>query len=61
MLLLSGDRAAGAEQLREAIRLYPVELLTIEHHEGRDGPRYAASAARLAAAERTLKATGETP
>ncbi len=60
VLLLTGDRRGAAEQLREAIRLYPVELLTIEHHEGR-GDRYAASAARLAAAERTLKATGETP
>ncbi len=60
VLLLTGDRHGAAEQLREAIRLYPVELLTIEHHEGR-GDRYAASAARLAAAERTLKATGETP
>ena len=57
-LLLTGDRRDAARQLREAVRLYPIELLTIEHHEGR-GARYAESAARLAAADRALKATGE--
>jgi tetratricopeptide (TPR) repeat protein len=57
VLLLHGDRDAAAEELREAIRLYPVELLTIEHHEGR-GVLYAASALELADAERSLaKAT----
>jgi putative inorganic carbon (HCO3(-)) transporter len=35
-LLASGDRAGAAKQLAEAIRLYPLELLVIERHEGHD-------------------------
>jgi len=57
-LLAGGDRAGAVAQLEEAVRLYPVELLTIEHHEGRDD-RYDASAARFADADRLLKTTGE--
>jgi tetratricopeptide (TPR) repeat protein len=60
VLLLTGDRKEAAVQLREAVRLYPVEMLTIEHHEGRDA-QYAASAAQLEAAKRSLLATGERP
>jgi len=57
--LAAGDRDRATAQLGEAVRLYDVELLTIEHHDGR-GARYDASAAQLAEAERllTLISTG---
>jgi O-antigen ligase len=54
-LLAGGDRAGARAQLREAARLYPVELLVIEHHEGR-GPRYAAAMAQLARIQQMLAA-----
>jgi len=33
-LLSAGDRPQAARQLGEAIRLYPLEILVIERHEG---------------------------
>ncbi|GEM_PF-1182582 len=50
-LAAAGDRAGALAQFQEAIRLYPLELLVIERHEGRDA-RYAAVLAELGTAER---------
>jgi putative inorganic carbon (hco3(-)) transporter len=52
-LAASGDPHEAAAQLREAARLYPVELLVIAHHEGR-GAHYEATLAELAATRRLL-------
>lgn len=52
-LLAAGDRSEAIAQLREALRLYPVELLVIAHHEG-EGTRYAAALAHLADARELL-------
>jgi len=54
ILLLADDRAGAIPQLREATRLYPVELLVIEHHEGRS-PRYYTDETQLAEAQRLLQ------
>ncbi len=48
-----GNRTEAARQLGQAVRLFDVDLLVIEHHDGR-GARYEASAAQLATAERLL-------
>jgi O-antigen ligase len=57
VLRAAGDRAGARAQLLEATRLYPLELLVIERHEGR-GARYAAALAHLREAQRELAATG---
>lgn len=49
----AGDRLAAAAQLDEAIRLFPVELVVIDHHEGHS-PRYLAEAGLLARARSDL-------
>jgi tetratricopeptide (TPR) repeat protein len=40
-LKLAGDRASARREYEEAARLYPVDLILIEHHDGRSGARYA--------------------
>ncbi len=55
VLAAAGDAAGARAQLREALRLYPVELLVIEHHEGQN-PRFDASVAQMADAQRLLTA-----
>jgi len=59
-LRLAGETEAARRQYEEAARLYPVELVLIEHHEGR-GDRYAASQAQLADVERALRELGPAP
>ncbi|MHB8732703.1 MAG: O-antigen ligase family protein [bacterium] len=59
-LRLAGETEAAQRQYEEAARLYPVELVLIEHHEGR-GDRYAASQAQLADVERALRELGPAP
>ncbi len=49
--LLAGDRAGAARQLRAAVRLFPLELLALGRHEGRDA-RFRATAAQFAEAQR---------
>ena len=59
-LRLAGDRAAARRQYEEAARLYPVELVVIEHHEGHSG-LYAESQAQLDEVERDLRDLGASP
>ena len=59
-LRLEGDQAAASYACLAAARLYPVELVLIEHHEGR-GDRYAASQAQLDEVERALRELGPAP
>ena len=59
-LRLAGEKEAARLQYEEATRLYPVELVMIEHHEGQ-GDRYAASKAQLDQVERALRELGSTP
>ena len=59
-LRLEGDHAAARRVYDEAARLYPVELVLIEHHEGRSG-RYAASQAQLNEVQRALRDLGPVP
>jgi len=59
-LRLAGEKEGARLQYEEAARLYPVELVLIEHHEGR-GDRYAASAAQLDEVQRALRDLGSTP
>ncbi|HLY24013.1 MAG TPA: O-antigen ligase family protein [bacterium] len=59
-LRLEGDQAAARQTYEAAARLYPVELVLIEHHEGR-GDRYAASLAQLDDVQRALRELGSTP
>ncbi|HEV2439210.1 MAG TPA: O-antigen ligase family protein [bacterium] len=59
-LRLAGEKEGARRQYEEAARLYPVELVLIEHHEGR-GDRYAASAAQLDEVERALRDLGSSP
>jgi O-antigen ligase len=48
-----GDRRQAAEQLEDALRLYALEMLVIERHEGRS-PAYARDEAEAAEAHRLL-------
>lgn len=59
-LRLAGDRAGARRAYEEAARLYPVELVLIEHHEGR-GDRYAASKAQLDEVQRALEELATPP
>ncbi len=60
-LAAEGHRVEAIRQLREAARLYPVELLVIVHHEDR-GARYAAAQAQMAEVQRLLgKLEGQPP
>jgi len=53
ILVTSGDEAGASAQLQQALRLYPVELSVIEHHEGQNA-RFDASVAQMAEAQRLL-------
>ena len=53
-LRLTGDKSGARTAYEEAARLYPVELVLIEHHEGQ-GDRYAVSQAQLGEVERALR------
>jgi tetratricopeptide (TPR) repeat protein len=55
-----GDRRGAAEQLREAVRLYPIEMLIIERHEGHSA-WYGQDQTDLAQAHRLLSRVGEMP
>ena len=57
-LLSVGDRRGAVGPLREAARLYPIELLVIERHEGH-GAAYAQDQADLGEARRLLARVGE--
>ena len=59
-LRLVGDKRGARSAYEAAARLYPVELVLIDHHEGR-GDRYAASQAQLEETERALRALGAGP
>ena len=59
-LRLAGDKSGARSAYQEAALLYPVELVLIEHHEGR-GDRYAASQAQLDETERALRNLGTAP
>jgi Flp pilus assembly protein TadD len=61
VLRLAGDRAGARREYEEAARLYPVELVLIEHHDGHDGARYATSKAQLNAVEAALRQLGPGP
>lgn len=52
-----GDRRWAAEQLREAVRLYPIEMLVIERHEGHSA-WYRQDQTDLAQAHRLLSRVG---
>jgi O-antigen ligase len=56
-MLEMGDRRGAALQLREAVRLYPIEMLAIERHEGHSAA-YAQDTADLAEAHRLLSRAG---
>jgi O-antigen ligase len=59
-VLVATQHPAGAsEQLHEALRLYPLELLVIEHHEGRNA-RYREVQADLDEARRLLRTVDRT-
>ena len=53
-LLAAGDRPQAAGQLGEAIRLYPLEILVIERHEGHS-PQARADELDLDEARRLLR------
>ncbi|HYM91166.1 MAG TPA: O-antigen ligase family protein [bacterium] len=57
-LAAAGDPRGAVEPLREAARLYPIELLVIERHEGRSAA-YAQDQADLGEARRLLTRLGE--
>ena len=57
-LLSVGDRRGAVGPLREAARLYPIELLVIEHHVGHDTV-YAQDQTDLGEAHRLLAQLGE--
>ena len=52
-----GNRRGAAEQLRAAVRLYPIEMLVIERHEGRSA-WYGQDQADLVEAHRLLSLAG---
>jgi hypothetical protein len=52
-----GDRRGAAEQLVEAVRLYPIEMLVIERHEGHSA-WYERDQADLREAHRLLSRVG---
>lgn len=54
------DRRGAAAQLREAVRLYPIEMLVIERHEGHSA-WYGQDRTGLAEAHRLLSRVGEMP
>jgi hypothetical protein len=60
-LRLAGDRAGARREYEEAARLYPVELVLIEHHDGHDGTRFATSQAQLNTVEAALRELGPGP
>jgi O-Antigen ligase/Tetratricopeptide repeat len=60
-LRLAGDRAGARRAYDEAARLYPVDLVLIEHHEGRSGARYEAALAQLAEVQSALRQLGAAP
>jgi O-antigen ligase/Tfp pilus assembly protein PilF len=49
----TGDTRGAVAQLEEAVRLFPLELVVIEHHEGQS-PRYRAEQGLLARAQAEL-------
>jgi O-antigen ligase len=59
-LRLAGDSGAARREYQDAARLYPVELVVIEHHEGR-GDRYAEAQAQLDEVRRDLRDLGSAP
>jgi tetratricopeptide (TPR) repeat protein len=61
VLRLAGDRAGARREYEEAARLYPVELVLIEHHEGREGARYATAKAQLDEVQQDLRELGSAP
>lgn len=56
-LLEMGDRRSAAPELAQAVKLFPIEMLAIERHEGRSAS-YALDAADLAEAHRLLSQAG---
>jgi O-antigen ligase len=59
-LVSAGDARGAVEHLRDAVRLYPIELLVIERHEGRSA-WYAQDHADLDEARRLLGRLGDAP
>jgi O-antigen ligase len=59
-LRFAGDRDGARAQYEDAARLYPVDLVLIEHHEGHDA-RYAAAQGELQDVERALRDLGGAP
>ena len=57
-LLEMGDRRDAAVQLQEAVKLFPIEMLAIERHEGHSAA-YAQDAADVAEAHRLLSRAGK--
>jgi tetratricopeptide (TPR) repeat protein len=57
-LLEMGDRRNAAVQLHEAVKLFPIEMLAIERHEGRSAA-YAQDRADVAEAHRLLSRAGK--
>jgi O-antigen ligase len=60
-LRLAGDREGARREYVEAARLYPVDLVLIEHHDGRSGARYATAQAQLAEVQAALRDLGPAP
>ena len=58
-LLETGDRRGAAVELQEALRLFPIEMLSIERHEGHSAA-YAQDTADAAEAHRLLSRAGLT-
>ncbi len=56
-LLQMGDRRDAAAQLEEAVKLFPIEMLAIERHEGRSAS-FTQDVADLAEAHRLLSQAG---
>jgi len=59
-LVAAGDPRSAVEPLREAVRLYPIELLVIERHEGHSAA-YTQDERDLGEARRLLVQLGEDP
>jgi hypothetical protein len=52
-----GDRRNAAAQLEAAVKLFPIEMLAIERHEGRSAS-FAQDVADLAETHRLLRRVG---
>jgi O-Antigen ligase len=60
-LRLSGDRRGARREYEEAARLYPVNLVLIEHHEGRSTARYTTTQREFEQVQAALRELGPAP